>query len=507
MKKLFKKVMEKRKAENGEDLRIRSFLRFNKQRGHSMIEMLAVLAIIGVLSISALFGFVYAMSKHRANSIYNDVHLLALHVMDTGKDTVPADFYPNYGLIYGIDTTTYADGFVVTVSDITENVCERIMDIKDPAIERIYVGSEKTTTCSGTQMMGFMFLYDWAFESNDGTSGSGSGTKPVDPCESIIPSTDCSITKDETDANGCVTVQKITCTGNTYCSANTCETCPVPETCDDESCCNLTGPEDVCGRPTKELGSITEVTHSDLNANGCCETTTQESCSLNPVAPRTCAQTCDGICQSGTCKVAATCEANTYISGSDCLSCASGAVSDGTTATCTCDTANGFTGTWVAPADGSDENGCAQGSTCTSNANCKSGYFCAFEDTDDGSNAGKGECQLVSKYGPDTTTVAGFIRSSGNMTWWSAQNWCLAQKRPPAERKTVGCSGITSAASCTSDTVSSFLSSSWTSGVWLEDCGDNSDAYYMSFSTFMGYANVNFTSRAVNRLGYRALCY
>ena len=281
------------------------------QSGRSMIEMLAVLAIIGVLSITALVGFTYAMNKHRANTIYNDVHLLALHVMDTGKDTVPADFYPDSGKTFTLDTTTYADGFVVKVAAVSEKVCDRIIEVNDPSIEKIYVGNEETTSCSGTQDMGFMFLYDGTFTSGGGSSGgssgssgsgSGSGTDPVDPCEGIIASTDCSISADETDSNGCVTVKKITCTGDTYCSGTTCEPCPVAETCAGESCCTLTGPNDVCGRPTKEVGTLTTVTHSDLNANGCCETTTEESCSLNPVTPRTCTPTCDGTCQSGVCE-------------------------------------------------------------------------------------------------------------------------------------------------------------------------------------------------------------
>ncbi len=272
-----------------------------EQSGRSMVEMLAVLAIIGVLSVAALAGLTYAMNKHRANTIYNDVHLLALHVMDTGKDTVPADFYPDSGKTFTLDTTTYADGFVVKVADISEKVCDRIMEVNDPSIEKIYVGSEETTNCSGAQDMGFMFLYDGAFTS--GSTSGGSGTDPVDPCEGIIASTDCSISADETDSNGCVTVKKITCTGDTYCSGTTCEPCPVAETCAGESCCALTGPNDVCGRPTKEVGTITTVTHSDLNANGCCETTTEESCSLNSVTPRTCTPTCDGTCQSdGSCR-------------------------------------------------------------------------------------------------------------------------------------------------------------------------------------------------------------
>ena len=145
------------------------------QSGRSMIEMLAVLAIIGVLSITALVGFTYAMNKHRANTIYNDVHLLALHVMDTGKDIVPADFYPDSGKTFTLDTTTYADGFVVKVAAVSEKVCDRIMDVNDPSIEKIYVGSEETTSCSGTQDIGFMFLYDGTFTSGGGTSGGSSG--------------------------------------------------------------------------------------------------------------------------------------------------------------------------------------------------------------------------------------------------------------------------------------------------------------------------------------------
>ena len=156
------------------------------QTGRSMVEMLAVLAIIGVLSVAALAGLTYAMNKHRANTIYNDVHLLALHVMDTGKDTVPADFYPDSGKTFTLDTTTYADGFVVKVAAVSEKVCDRIMEVNDPSIEKIYVGSEETTNCSGAQDMGFMFLYDGTFTSGGTSGGLGSGTDPVDPCEGIV---------------------------------------------------------------------------------------------------------------------------------------------------------------------------------------------------------------------------------------------------------------------------------------------------------------------------------
>ncbi|MBE6449422.1 MAG: hypothetical protein E7013_01820 [Alphaproteobacteria bacterium] len=40
-----------------------------KEYGRSMIEMLGVLAIIGVLSIGGLAGYTMAMNRHRANSV------------------------------------------------------------------------------------------------------------------------------------------------------------------------------------------------------------------------------------------------------------------------------------------------------------------------------------------------------------------------------------------------------------------------------------------------------
>ena len=45
------------------------------QTGRSMLEMLGVLAIIGILSVGSLGGYRYAINKHRANTILNDVSM------------------------------------------------------------------------------------------------------------------------------------------------------------------------------------------------------------------------------------------------------------------------------------------------------------------------------------------------------------------------------------------------------------------------------------------------
>ena len=44
-----------------------------KEYGRSMIEMLGVLAIIGVLSIGGLAGYTMAMNRHRANTVLDYV--------------------------------------------------------------------------------------------------------------------------------------------------------------------------------------------------------------------------------------------------------------------------------------------------------------------------------------------------------------------------------------------------------------------------------------------------
>ncbi len=48
------------------------------ESGRSMIEMLGVLAIIGVLSIGGIVAYTYGMTYYRANEIMNEVNLLSV---------------------------------------------------------------------------------------------------------------------------------------------------------------------------------------------------------------------------------------------------------------------------------------------------------------------------------------------------------------------------------------------------------------------------------------------
>lgn len=64
------------------------------ENGRSMIEMLGVLAIIGVLSVGGLSGYTMAMNRHRANQITDYASRLAMEIytqqeLNSGKNKLP----------------------------------------------------------------------------------------------------------------------------------------------------------------------------------------------------------------------------------------------------------------------------------------------------------------------------------------------------------------------------------------------------------------------------------
>ena len=62
----------------------------NNQFGRSMIEMLGVLAIIGVLSIGAIAGYSKAMEKHKINKTINEISSITQTIRTTFAHNPPA---------------------------------------------------------------------------------------------------------------------------------------------------------------------------------------------------------------------------------------------------------------------------------------------------------------------------------------------------------------------------------------------------------------------------------
>ncbi len=59
-------------------------MRQTNESGRSMVEMLGVLAIIGVLSIGGIAGYVLAMRRHMANETANQI-MMASVILQTGQ--------------------------------------------------------------------------------------------------------------------------------------------------------------------------------------------------------------------------------------------------------------------------------------------------------------------------------------------------------------------------------------------------------------------------------------
>ncbi|MCP4394647.1 MAG: prepilin-type N-terminal cleavage/methylation domain-containing protein [Alphaproteobacteria bacterium] len=68
----------------------------SSQSGRSMIEMLGVLAIVGVLSVGALAGYSMAITNHRINTAKQEIRQYLLGILD---------LYANENTYEGINTT------------------------------------------------------------------------------------------------------------------------------------------------------------------------------------------------------------------------------------------------------------------------------------------------------------------------------------------------------------------------------------------------------------------
>jgi hypothetical protein len=120
------------------------------EHGRSMVEMLGVLAVIGVLSIGGIAGYTLGMNKYRANQLLNEIniasHSLATMLMTNEREALtltlgnPYDqgrigteeFMFNYGC--GRDATSESEcpieetGYWMTVNNVPEGVCRSLMD-------------------------------------------------------------------------------------------------------------------------------------------------------------------------------------------------------------------------------------------------------------------------------------------------------------------------------------------------------------------------------------------
>ncbi len=101
--------------------------KFHNESGRSMVEMLGVLAIVGVLSIGGIAGYTAAMNTQRANDAVT--HALRLATLASGKRLMSPTARLEPSELAGTNFTFAnedPDGFTLTISNLSPAVIAKI---------------------------------------------------------------------------------------------------------------------------------------------------------------------------------------------------------------------------------------------------------------------------------------------------------------------------------------------------------------------------------------------
>ena len=133
------------------------------QSGRSMVEMLGVLAIVGVLSIGGIMGYSYGMDKYRANQTMQDVNLRGIDVLAQFDRTGDANLneWQNEKTIYPITLEDETIG--IQVDKVPERVCNMLAEGMAHVATGIKVNgtyvTEDDNTCDGDENT-LVFYFD-----------------------------------------------------------------------------------------------------------------------------------------------------------------------------------------------------------------------------------------------------------------------------------------------------------------------------------------------------------
>ncbi len=330
-----------------------------KQRGRSMVEMLGTLAIIGVLSVTALTGYKIAMTKNRTNNILYDVNLAMNEIATREYMSLPvneeapvsdlgvkSEFDIGYARLGGEEK----NGFYIAVSNITEEVCETLRSNKTAFMTSIQPNNNETalTSCTGANAVLMKFPYP--------PIEGGEVEEPA-PCDSdeYFKNGRCLSCPSDATCNG---TANVICNGTSrFFNGYQCDYCPIDATCDGTANVICESTQYFDGMECKEcpegatcdgINSICEDTNKHWSSTGCkdcpsgmiCDGTANPQCSGGKVVNHY-----DG---SWYC-----CSADQYFNGYRCDPCPSGMTCNGTKNPTCSDTTKYFNNgwCWTCPSD------------------------------------------------------------------------------------------------------------------------------------------------------------
>ena len=130
-----------------------------------MVEMLGVLAVVGVLSIGGIASYQYAMSKHRANTILytvSEMAVVASSQLLSGNEMNLETYGDNIDGLYpfgwnGNYSQTHTD-FSIDVSDVPAGVCEHVKNREFKMSFLTLINGQKDGACqSDVNAVEFVF--------------------------------------------------------------------------------------------------------------------------------------------------------------------------------------------------------------------------------------------------------------------------------------------------------------------------------------------------------------
>lgn len=151
-----------------------------KDKGRSMVEMLGVLAVVGVLTIGGIWGYQYAMNKHKANTTQEELSIRAFEGMrqmniESNQKTDGIVLFQELGdttkLGYPVETLGYKEYFTITLHNVPQPVCNMIKESNWPLP---YETTVQITTPHQCDEIQFKFTNDLSPCSGDSC--------PEDPC-------------------------------------------------------------------------------------------------------------------------------------------------------------------------------------------------------------------------------------------------------------------------------------------------------------------------------------
>ena len=173
-------------------------MKTENENGRSMIEMLGVLAIIGVISIGAIGGYTYGMNRYRANEILDGANKRAYTISTQDSLGIPYNLseYRDYNVTAGGtfgDTNTIQDWneeFGLTVTGVSKDVCEnliRMMGDKSTLRAITKTSDEKTDLASGdcaSPTNDLYLVYNKDMAADEATNSGRSGDDEEEASES-----------------------------------------------------------------------------------------------------------------------------------------------------------------------------------------------------------------------------------------------------------------------------------------------------------------------------------